>query len=211
MNPRIPAIVALLALTGIVIFLFSPREEKSGVEKASNKPSSVQTPPPASWDRKPSTQPVDATPTPPVPVSELPGRALPAEITASGVVMIPGGGDLLSDLNQPDNPPTRDLELLEEVFSKYRQVFGQNPSGGTNAEITASLTGQNTKELAIVPPDFPAVNADGELIDRWGTPYFFHPVSRRVMEVLSAGPDSVLWTGDDIGSISPAGPEAQLQ
>jgi len=36
-------------------------------------------------------------------------------------------------------------------------------------------------------------------------------VSRRVMEVLSAGPDALLWTEDDIGSITPAGAEAQLQ
>jgi len=144
-------------------------------------------------------------------MDQQPGRARPAELAASGVAIFPGAGDLLTDFNEPETPPSDDLELLEEVFSKYRQVFGQNPPGGTNSEITASLTGKNTKELAIVAPDFPAVSPEGEIIDRWGTPYFFHPVSRRVMEVLSAGPDALLWTEDDIGSITPAGAEAQLQ
>ena len=211
MNPRIPAIVVLLALAGIVIFWISSREEKSQVEALPNEQQPVLSP---SSVISPSAAPgrhADATPDSTLSLDQQPGRARPAEITASGLAILPGTRDLMSDLHKPENPASQDLELLEEVFSKYRQVFGQNPPGGTNAEITASLTGKNTKALAIVPPDFPAVNPDGELIDRWGTPYFFHPVSRRVMEVLSAGPDGLLWTGDDIGSIVPAGPEDQLQ
>jgi hypothetical protein len=41
------------------------------------------------------------------------------------------------------------------------------------------------------------VNAAGELTDRWGTPFFFHQVSKAQMEVRSAGPDRRMWTADD--------------
>ena len=42
---------------------------------------------------------------------------------------------------------------------------------------------------------------DGELVDRWGTPYFFHSVSAEKMEIVSAGPDKELWTDDDVVSL----------
>jgi hypothetical protein len=35
------------------------------------------------------------------------------------------------------------------------------------------------------------------MCDRWGTPYFFHQVSKTEMEIRSAGPDRRMWTGDD--------------
>ena len=42
------------------------------------------------------------------------------------------------------------------------------------------------------------VNARGELVDNWGTPFFFHSLSRTEMEIRSAGPDHKMWTGDDL-------------
>ena len=42
------------------------------------------------------------------------------------------------------------------------------------------------------------VNADGELVDPWGTPYFFHQLSGTEMEIHSAGPDKKMWTDDDL-------------
>jgi hypothetical protein len=42
------------------------------------------------------------------------------------------------------------------------------------------------------------MNDRGELIDDWQTPYFFHQVSGRQMEIYSAGPDRQMWTPDDL-------------
>ena len=42
------------------------------------------------------------------------------------------------------------------------------------------------------------INARGELIDNWGTPFFFHQVSGTEMEIRSAGPDMKMWTADDL-------------
>jgi hypothetical protein len=36
------------------------------------------------------------------------------------------------------------------------------------------------------------------MIDRWGTPYFFHQISATSMEIHSAGPDRKMGTEDDI-------------
>jgi hypothetical protein len=78
----------------------------------------------------------------------------------------------------------------------YRSVAGENPVG-TNAEIMKALMGENKKGARFGPPEGQQLNGDGELVDRWGTPYFFHQLSKTEMEIRSAGPDRVMWTGDD--------------
>jgi hypothetical protein len=89
-----------------------------------------------------------------------------------------------------------DLEHVRMIIREYRDVVGENPVG-TNAEIMKAVMGDNLKQAKIGLPDGQGLNGKGELIDRWGTPYFFHQVSKSQMEVRSAGPDRVMWTDDD--------------
>jgi hypothetical protein len=42
------------------------------------------------------------------------------------------------------------------------------------------------------------INKHGELVDPWGTAYFFHQLSGKETEIRSAGPDKILWTADDL-------------
>jgi hypothetical protein len=133
-----------------------------------------------------------------------PERATAAEAGTGGVHLLPGAKERAAELNDSRHAPERDIEIVDSLIADYRRIFGQNPPGGLNVEIVASLIGGNAKRLAIVPPDFPALNAKGELVDRWGMPFLFHSVSRTTMEVLSAGPDRTLWTADDVGTFTPA-------
>jgi hypothetical protein len=87
--------------------------------------------------------------------------------------------------------------MINGVFIAFRGATRQLNPIGENREITAALTGKNTLGFAFIPPDCPAINAAGELCDRWGTPYFFHQLSGQRMEIHSAGPDRKMWTGDD--------------
>ena len=97
------------------------------------------------------------------------------------------------------------MRALDEIFAQYRGgTRGQNPVG-ENREITAALTGRNSIDFTFLPRDHPAINAKGELCDRWGTPFFFHQLSGGQMEIRSAGPDRTLWTDDDI-VLTPPGP-----
>ena len=36
------------------------------------------------------------------------------------------------------------------------------------------------------------------MVDRWGSPLFFHAVGDQRFEIRSAGPDQEMWSGDDI-------------
>tara|TARA_R100000027_G_scaffold369_1_gene439 strand:+ start:16708 stop:17220 length:513 start_codon:yes stop_codon:yes gene_type:complete len=107
---------------------------------------------------------------------------------------------LARTLNRPDHSAQRDLEIVYTLLFQTRQFVKDLPSRplGTNAEFTAVLTGDNSLQLAAIPPNHPAVNESGELTDRWGTPFLFHPVSSSETTLRSAGPDQQLFTDDDL-------------
>jgi hypothetical protein len=95
-------------------------------------------------------------------------------------------------------PPLIVLENLRALFRQYHSRFGGNPVG-TNFEITQALNGGNpgrTQFLSV--DDGMQFNERGELTDQWGTPFFFHQLSRTEMEIHSAGPDRRMGTSDDL-------------
>lgn len=97
--------------------------------------------------------------------------------------------------NQPEG--LDDLENVQSMFRNFRTRMGENPVG-TNAEIMKAVMGGNPARAQLGPPEGQGLNEQGELVDRWGTPYFFHQLSKDQMETRSAGPDRILWTGDDV-------------
>ena len=101
-------------------------------------------------------------------------------------------------LNAPGGTIRRDLEILQETFATWQTNFPRagNPVG-ENSEITAALLGDNRLRFAFIRRDHPAINRDGELCDRWGTPFRFHQLSGEQMEIRSAGPDRKFGTADD--------------
>ena len=90
------------------------------------------------------------------------------------------------------------LENMSRAVRQYGQMFGGNPVG-TNPEITSQLAGGNPKHINFINPEAGMrINGNGELVDPWGTPYFFHQISGTDMEIHSAGPDGIMWTSDDL-------------
>jgi hypothetical protein len=133
----------------------------------------------------------------------------------SAVANIPPTAPGTAPLPPPDpdttapTPPTEPLipatsEAVREAMDgvqfalrDFRTVLGENPVG-SNAEITRALTGDNLKQVKIPIPPGSSLNGAGEMCDRWGTPYFFHQLSGKQMEIRSGGPDQQLHTDDDI-------------
>ena len=90
------------------------------------------------------------------------------------------------------------LENMRRAVRNFGSRFGGNPVG-TNLEITRALAGDNPKQVNFLDPDNGLrVNGNGELVDPWGTPFFFHQLSGTEMEIHSAGPDKKMWTDDDL-------------
>lgn len=170
MNPRRGLILVLIALAAALVWLFWPR------------PSSPDSPVARPAPRATAT----ATATvPPSPVSKP--VSPPPEARS----------ELADQLNAPSGTIQADLRIVRDVIDAYRSNFHENPVG-TNAEITAVLTGRNRLLLVLIPNDHPALNLKGELCDRWGRPFFFHQLSGTRMEIRSGGPDQTMWTDDDV-------------
>lgn len=91
-----------------------------------------------------------------------------------------------------------DLFIIQSLLRYYCKAFEQNPIG-ENDEIVAALTGNNAKHVILIKPDHPFIK-NGQLLDRWGTPYYFHALSSTSMEVRSAGKDKELYSEDDVTS-----------
>jgi|ERR1700678_1336074 hypothetical protein len=90
-----------------------------------------------------------------------------------------------------------ELQKVRAMVASYHTLMGQNPVG-TNAEIMKALMGGNPRQAMLGPPPGQSLDAKGELLDPWGTPYFFHQMSADDMEIHSAGPDRIMWTSDDL-------------
>jgi hypothetical protein len=126
---------------------------------------------------------------------------------AGTVDSLPGGAKPVEKKEEPPpipnfmTPEQREavtqMEEVKVMFRDYRTVLGENPVG-TNAEIMKSITGGNPRQVNLGPPEGQSLNKAGELVDRWGTPYFFHQLSGKEMEIRSAGPDKELYTADDL-------------
>ena len=99
----------------------------------------------------------------------------------------------------PEGDAARDVEILETLLGDFARACGENPVG-ENEEITAALQGNNPKGLRFFPTEHRGLSAEGKLLDRWGTPWFFHALSGKCMEISSAGPDGEFGTADDARS-----------
>ncbi|MGJ8648811.1 MAG: hypothetical protein ACSHX4_00505 [Opitutaceae bacterium] len=92
--------------------------------------------------------------------------------------------------------PDEALTVIDQLISHYRFAYKENPVGSENTEITEQLLGKNPKRIVFLDPQSQALK-DKQLLDQWGTPYFFHALSAQEMEIRSAGPDQQHWTADD--------------
>jgi hypothetical protein len=112
----------------------------------------------------------------------------------------PDHSPLADEINAPGNTPQRDLEILKQLLGQFTSTLKPQyaPPLGDNQDITAALTGHNKLHVVFIPPDHPAIDAKGRLLDRWGTPYFFHARSADTFDIRSAGPDKILFTEDDV-------------
>ena len=92
-----------------------------------------------------------------------------------------------------------DISALADITRTYLQQpggEGRDPLG-FNEDLARALTNRDVLGEAAIPTGHPALR-DGQLIDRWGTPWHVHPLAGDLIELRSAGPDRKLFTADDL-------------
>ena len=130
---------------------------------------------------------------------------LPGSSSGATVPVVPPRNRFPANVpRQPMEPQTgevvgarKQLDQISLMLRDYRTLMGENPVG-TNAEIMKAIIGANPRGAKLGPPEGMSLNGFGELVDQWGTPYFFHQMSGTHMEIWSAGPDRKMGTTDDV-------------
>jgi hypothetical protein len=177
---------ALFVAVGVRFMRRSPRTSGLGASPAAvSEAASDESAPPATSSAATSNAALPSAPSGPSAPPRSQGIPSPAPL-AKATPRPPSA----------DDPAMLEIDQVSLMIRDYRTLAGENPVG-TNAEIMAALMGNNPKQARLGPPDGTQLNDKGELLDRWGTPYFFHQLSRDHMEIRSAGEDKVMWTDDD--------------
>lgn len=195
--------LALVVVPAAIVFsieTFGPRPPA--------KPATTSAPAPAAGSEDPTPANNDIADTEGSSGTAIAGPARPPRQPAVVVRSPdPGRSPLADQLNAPEGNIQADLAILVRILDNYRTEVGGNPVGN-NREITAQLSGENSRRHAPLPGDHSAIDQDGQLRDRWGTPFFFHAISALQMEIRSAGPDRERYSADDV-IWSPRPPSAE--
>jgi hypothetical protein len=192
MRQRLAAIAALCAAAALCIFLFF---HNTG-----------QTPPKEENTRGPAAGASNSPPPTQAATPALQSSNVASATTANPVAPAVAGGAAAARTTPANWPKSGPLGLAPDIVlrnaraavTQYGSMFHGNPVG-TNPEITSALNGNNPRQVKFIGEDSGLqINDKGELVDPWGTPFFFHQLSARDMEVRSAGPDKIMWTADDL-------------
>lgn len=133
-----------------------------------------------------------APPSPPLPASRA---AVGAERFTEDL-----SAEFLQGYGLTGSTPEKDLQQVKDLvdaFVRSVKIPGALPTG-SNRELVAALAGENAHRIRFLDPAGRFLNPDGELVDRWQVPVFFHFVEADDVGVRSAGPDRVMWTADDV-------------
>lgn len=184
--------VLLAALIAIYFFYAPGHPGRSGTGAASPEFFASSNSVNAGSHANAATTPAVSSPSPPATTStEVPASSSASPATQADRLILDTNG--IADL-----PAATVLVNVRHAVRQFGQMFGGDPVG-TNPEITRQLLGDNPRHINFIDPSAGMrVDASGELVDAWGTPYFFHQLSGSDMEIHSAGPDKIMWTADDL-------------
>ena len=72
------------------------------------------------------------------------------------------------------------------------------PETTDNTRLQKILSGDNPRKIAFLLLKPTDLNSTGEMIDSWGTPFRITYGPESTVHVISAGPDKIFGTTDDI-------------
>lgn len=110
------------------------------------------------------------------------------------------GETILRDYANTNFPPENDLTLMSRLMDNSLLLLkaAANRPLSANEDWADLFRGKNAAREEFIPAGHIALNAQGQLIDRWKSPLFFHALGGGRYEIRSAGPDKKLWTDDDL-------------
>jgi hypothetical protein len=96
-----------------------------------------------------------------------------------------------------DKMADTESQIIIACYAYYAE-YGSLPEVSENGRLMKILGGENPRAIGFINLQSGQLNANGEMIDPWRTPFriTFDPDSK--VHVISAGPDKIFGTPDDI-------------
>ncbi len=169
--------IAVLVVVGLVVGIWSARRPVKPPQLDANSTSTPE---------RIATNATVTTTTPPTPGN-------PGKSPLIGETILRGYADT-------NLLPENDLTLMSRLMENSLLLLksSANRPLSANEDWADLLRGKNAAQEQFLPAVHVALNTDGQLVDRWGTPLFFHALGSGRYELRSAGPDKKLWTADDL-------------
>lgn len=116
------------------------------------------------------------------------------------LVLLAGNGITRGPRNGPEGCFAVMRMDLETAFESYCFEHGSVPPSSDNRQLAQCLKLREYQSgtYTIFPFHHQYLNAAGEFVDPWGTPLRFEIKDRYDFEIISAGPDKIFGTADDI-------------
>jgi len=132
-------------------------------------------------------------------IPEAKERSLPRVVTPIPPRPAVLGDTMLADYASEESSGKEDLEMMARFLDSVFLLVKSRDSSeySTNEDLVLFLKGGNSHQSPFLNGDSSALNHEGQLIDRWGIPIIVHPVSQKLLELRSAGPDQKAYTDDD--------------
>jgi hypothetical protein len=89
-------------------------------------------------------------------------------------------------------------EQISVACETFRMEYGALPETTENYRLKKILCGDNLRKIEFISLKLRDVNVNGEMIDPWGTPFRIMFDDDFKVHVISAGPDKIFGTPDDI-------------
>lgn len=115
------------------------------------------------------------------------------------------GDEILADYGSVNLSALDDMRMIENTIDNFRLLNHHIDARffSTNRDIVEVLLGKEGVSHPFLSGDSSFLSPDGQLLDRWGEPLFFHLQSADRLEIRSAGPDGTMFTDDDVLLTSP--------
>ncbi len=109
------------------------------------------------------------------------------------------GDEILGNYANPNSDIRQDLELFQNYLRNVFLLIKKRDTRyySSNEELAEFLLGKNPHRTPYLSTQSRILNQERQLIDRWDTPLKIHPLSGKVLEIRSAGPDTRYYTEDD--------------
>lgn len=92
------------------------------------------------------------------------------------------------------------MHQIETAFLSYQAEYGTIPPARNQAELMKDLLGDNPRQITFLNLRARDQDAEGHVLDIWGTPFCLTILDSQHLQILSAGPDKIWQTPDDLHS-----------